>query len=180
MVGSLKNKRQVGVALDLVDLRGHPRLGEQAVQVRGREVGRADRAGQAALARVDEAAPGVHVAVLVGVRPVDEGEVDVVEAEALEVAGEPAEHVGVPAPVELGGHPYVAAVEAGVAQPIADAARSILDGHVVLSRKLAGEGHWPAIDVLQSVSRVMLEVTDPQHQAAAQKVRAWLATYREA
>jgi len=65
-------------------------------------------------------------------------------------------------------------------EPIADAARSILDGHVVLSRRLAGEGHWPAIDVLQSISRVMLEVTPPAHQALAQRVRAWLATYREA
>jgi flagellum-specific ATP synthase len=65
-------------------------------------------------------------------------------------------------------------------EPLADAVRSILDGHIVLSRRLAAANHYPAIDVLQSVSRVMPEVTDPNHYSAASAVRDVLATYREA
>jgi flagellum-specific ATP synthase len=65
-------------------------------------------------------------------------------------------------------------------EPIADAARSILDGHIVLSRKLASAGHYPAIDVLESVSRVMPDVTTPEHRKAAGFVLDLLATYREA
>src|SRR5580700_9722217 len=64
--------------------------------------------------------------------------------------------------------------------PIADATRGILDGHIVLSRKLADRGLFPAIDVLRSVSRVANEVTPPEHQRSASKVRDLLATYSEA
>lgn len=64
--------------------------------------------------------------------------------------------------------------------PIADAVRSIVDGHIVLSRKLAHKGHYPAIDVLQSASRVMRAVTTPEHAKLAQKLREYLATYKEA
>jgi flagellum-specific ATP synthase len=67
-----------------------------------------------------------------------------------------------------------------LADPVADTARTALDGHVVLSRRLAAEGHFPAIDVLESVSRVMLDVTTPDHRAAAERVRAWLAAHRDA
>jgi flagellum-specific ATP synthase len=63
--------------------------------------------------------------------------------------------------------------------PVADAARAALDGHIVLSRKLANGGHFPAIDVLASVSRVMTDVADPQHLALARRAREALATYRE-
>lgn len=65
-------------------------------------------------------------------------------------------------------------------EPIADAVRSILDGHVVLSRNIAAQNHYPAIDVLNSVSRVMLEIAENGHYQAAQKLRSIMATYREA
>jgi flagellum-specific ATP synthase len=65
-------------------------------------------------------------------------------------------------------------------EPIADTARGILDGHVVLSRRLAAMGHYPAIDVLESISRVMNDVTTPQHREAAVKMLDTLATYKEA
>lgn len=63
--------------------------------------------------------------------------------------------------------------------PIADAARSILDGHVVLARSLAERHHYPAIDVLASVSRVMSEVTAEGHRKAAATVRRLMAAYRD-
>jgi flagellum-specific ATP synthase len=65
-------------------------------------------------------------------------------------------------------------------EPVADAARSILDGHVVLQRELAARGHYPAIDVLESVSRVMNDVVDERHRRSAQAVRELMATYRSA
>lgn len=65
-------------------------------------------------------------------------------------------------------------------EPVADTARSILDGHIVLSRALAQQNHYPAIDVLQSVSRIMPSVTTPEHVAAAGELRSLLAAYAEA
>jgi flagellum-specific ATP synthase len=64
--------------------------------------------------------------------------------------------------------------------PIADAARSILDGHFVLSRRLAQRNHFPALDVLQSASRVFRSVTDPNHQDWVGKIREWMALYAQA
>jgi flagellum-specific ATP synthase len=65
-------------------------------------------------------------------------------------------------------------------EPVADAVRSILDGHIVLSRKLASANQYPAVDVLNSVSRVMPDVVDPLHFNAASAIRDILATYRDA
>lgn len=65
-------------------------------------------------------------------------------------------------------------------EPIADAARGILDGHIVLSRDLAQIGHFPAVDVLGSVSRLMKDVVSPEHLDYASKVRSVLATYKKA
>ena len=64
--------------------------------------------------------------------------------------------------------------------PIGDAVRSIVDGHIVLSRKLAHKAHFPAIDILTSASRVMKSVASPEHVKLANKLRENLATYREA
>lgn len=64
-------------------------------------------------------------------------------------------------------------------EPISDTARSILDGHIMLSRDLAHRNHYPAVDVLQSISRVMGDVTTKEHRDAAAKVRSWLAVYKK-
>jgi flagellum-specific ATP synthase len=64
--------------------------------------------------------------------------------------------------------------------PIGDTVRSIVDGHIVLSRSLAQKGHFPAIDVLQSASRVMRAVTSSDHSRLAQKLREVLAVYKDA
>ncbi|MCS6922847.1 MAG: type III secretion system ATPase SctN [Fimbriimonadales bacterium] len=64
--------------------------------------------------------------------------------------------------------------------PIADTARAILDGHIVLSRTLSQQGHYPPIDVLASLSRVMPNVVAPEHMQAANRMRQLLAAYRDA
>ena len=64
-------------------------------------------------------------------------------------------------------------------EPVADETRSILDGHIILSRKLAAANHYPAVDVLSSKSRVMDAIVSKQHAALARKVGSWLAAYAD-
>ncbi|MFP6582271.1 MAG: FliI/YscN family ATPase [Candidatus Hydrogenedentota bacterium] len=64
--------------------------------------------------------------------------------------------------------------------PIGDSVRSILDGHLVLSRDLATRGHFPAVDVLESISRVMIDVTSDSHRQLANELRLLMATHRDA
>lgn len=64
-------------------------------------------------------------------------------------------------------------------EPISDTVRGLLDGHTILSRRLASKGHFPAVDVLESLSRLFTDITPTDHQQAARVVRELLATYRE-
>jgi type III secretion protein N (ATPase) len=63
--------------------------------------------------------------------------------------------------------------------PIGDEAKSLLDGHILLTRKLAEQGHYPAIDVLASISRVMSNVTDSRHRKSASRFRQLMSRYQE-
>mgnify|MGYP003491633286 CR=1 FL=1 len=64
-------------------------------------------------------------------------------------------------------------------EPIADAVRGILDGHIVLSRNLANKNHYPAIDILASVSRVMPNIVDKEHIGIVGQIKDLMATYRD-
>jgi type III secretion protein N (ATPase) len=75
---------------------------------------------------------------------------------------------------------YAVLVSGGdMEEPIADEVRGILDGHIVLSRELCDRNHWPAIDVLPSLSRVMNAVVDERHRQAAGRVRELMAAYEQ-
>jgi flagellum-specific ATP synthase len=64
-------------------------------------------------------------------------------------------------------------------EPVSDTVRGLLDGHIILSRRLAAQAHWPAIDVLESISRLFPDIAPPEQRAAAQTVRELMAAYRE-
>jgi flagellum-specific ATP synthase len=64
-------------------------------------------------------------------------------------------------------------------EPVSDTVRGLLDGHIILSRRLASQAHWPAIDVLESISRLFPDITPPEQRAAAQTIRELLAAYRD-
>lgn len=75
---------------------------------------------------------------------------------------------------------YTVLVQAGdMEEPIADEVRSILDGHIVMNRALGERNHWPAIDVLPSLSRVMVNITTPEHQKSAGHMRETMANYEK-
>lgn len=74
---------------------------------------------------------------------------------------------------------YAVLVEDGQSDPIAEETRGILDGHIILSRALAASGHYPAIDILSSRSRVMSLVTSAEHQVRADRLRALWARYQD-
>lgn len=65
-------------------------------------------------------------------------------------------------------------------EPVSDTARSVLDGHIILGRELADRNHWPAVDVLKSLSRSMPDITESDHRKSAGKLRTTMATYRDA
>ena len=75
---------------------------------------------------------------------------------------------------------YTILVQGGdMEEPIADEVRGILDGHIILNRELGARNHWPAIDILPSLSRVMNGIVQDQHNAAAAKLREVLANYEK-
>ena len=75
---------------------------------------------------------------------------------------------------------YTVLVEGGdMSEPVADEVRGLLDGHIVLSGELARSGHYPAIDVLSSASRILNNITDKPHQAAISKMRGLMSKYNE-
>jgi flagellum-specific ATP synthase len=76
---------------------------------------------------------------------------------------------------------YTVLVEADdLNEPISDSVRAILDGHIVLSRQLASQNHYPPIDILESISRCMIDIVTPEHKNLANKLKETIATYKNA
>ncbi len=89
------------------------------------------------------------------------------------------ESAGVTAQGSITAFYTVLADEADLSDPVAEEARSLLDGHIQLSSKLGAAGHYPAIDILKSRSRLMNRVADAVQRADANRVRDWLARYED-
>jgi flagellum-specific ATP synthase len=97
----------------------------------------------------------------------------------FELLSQTLEHLGTSATGSITGILTILVDGDDMDEPVSDAVRAIVDGHIVLDRKIAEKGHFPAVNVSASISRVFRDVTSREQQAAARKIRAILSTYSD-